>query len=90
VSGEDNAIWSPTSSTPISGEHDAVLVDALPSVQEAGSLADWITSKGKTLTTVSITHGHGDHHFGLGVILKRFPRARALASPDGLDTDWRC
>jgi glyoxylase-like metal-dependent hydrolase (beta-lactamase superfamily II) len=34
------------------------------------------------LTTVYVTHGHGDHHFGLGEILDRFPGARAVAAPE--------
>jgi glyoxylase-like metal-dependent hydrolase (beta-lactamase superfamily II) len=36
---------------------------------------------GKNLTTVYITHGHGDHWFGLGAVLDRFPNARAFALP---------
>jgi glyoxylase-like metal-dependent hydrolase (beta-lactamase superfamily II) len=28
-----------------------------------------------------IAHGHGDHRFGLGTILDRFPDARAFAVP---------
>ena len=48
---------------------------------QARSLATWIAATGKNLTTVYVTHGHGDHHFGLGVILDRFPGARAVATP---------
>ena len=36
---------------------------------------------GKNLTTVYVTHGHGDHWFGLGMILERFPDAKAVAIP---------
>jgi glyoxylase-like metal-dependent hydrolase (beta-lactamase superfamily II) len=28
-----------------------------------------------------VTHGHGDHWFGIGALLERFPGARAVASP---------
>jgi glyoxylase-like metal-dependent hydrolase (beta-lactamase superfamily II) len=78
--GANEWLWSPTSATLISGERDAVLVEALLTHQ-ARDLADWVAAHGKNLTTVYITHGHGDHWFGLGVILERFPEARALALP---------
>jgi glyoxylase-like metal-dependent hydrolase (beta-lactamase superfamily II) len=73
--------WNPTSATLISGEHDAVLADALLTVGQARDLADWVAAYGKHLTAVYITHGHGDHWFGLSVILERFPDARACALP---------
>jgi hypothetical protein len=41
-----------------------------------------IEDGGKNLTTIYITHGHGDHWFGIGALLERFPGARAVASPD--------
>jgi glyoxylase-like metal-dependent hydrolase (beta-lactamase superfamily II) len=78
--GDQQWMWSPTSATLISGQQDAVLVDALLPHQ-AGDLADWVAASGKNLTAVYITHGHGDHWFGLSVILKRFPHARAVALP---------
>ena len=74
-------MWSPTSATLISGDQDAVLVDALLTVGQARALADWVAATGKNLTTVYITHGHGDHWFGLSLILDRFPEARAVATP---------
>jgi glyoxylase-like metal-dependent hydrolase (beta-lactamase superfamily II) len=45
-------------------------------------LADWVASKNKNLTTIYITHGHGDHWFGVGTLLKRFPNARVVATPN--------
>ena len=45
-------------------------------------MADWVASKGKNLTTIYITHGHGDHWFGVGTLLERFPNARVVATPD--------
>jgi glyoxylase-like metal-dependent hydrolase (beta-lactamase superfamily II) len=36
---------------------------------------------GKNLTTIYSTHGHGDHFFGNGILLERFPGARAVATP---------
>ena len=41
----------------------------------------WVAASGKNLTTIYITHGHGDHWFGIGP-LERFPNARAVATPD--------
>ena len=64
-------------STLIYGIRDAVLVDAFMTVKQANALADWVASKGKNLTTIYITHGHGDHWFGVGTLLERFPNARA-------------
>lgn len=74
-------MWSPITATLIAGERDAVLVDALMTAEQAGRLADWVAASGKNLTTVFVTHGHGDHWFGLGTLLERFPRARAVATP---------
>src|SRR5580692_6138619 len=72
--------WSPISSTLISGHRDAVLVDPQMTTTQARVLAGWIAATGKNLTTVYVTHGHGDHHFGLSVILDHFPDARAVAA----------
>jgi glyoxylase-like metal-dependent hydrolase (beta-lactamase superfamily II) len=79
--GARQRLWSPISATLISGDRDAVLVDALMTVSQARDLADWVGAHGKNLTSVYITHGHGDHWFGLSVILDRFPQARAFAVP---------
>ena len=79
--GEKERSWSPISATLISGERDAVLVDALLTVGQANDLAEWVAAHRKNLTAVYITHGHGDHWFGLGAVLDRFPNARAFAVP---------
>ena len=39
----------------------------------------------RNLQTIYITHGHFDHFYGLSVLLGRFPRARAIATPKSLD-----
>jgi hypothetical protein len=39
-------------------------------------------ASGKNLTTIYVTHGHGDHFFGIGALLDRFPNARAVATPE--------
>jgi glyoxylase-like metal-dependent hydrolase (beta-lactamase superfamily II) len=73
--------WDPMTSTLIYGEYDAVLVDTLATVAEAEALADWVGLHHRNLTTIYVTHGHFDHFFGLSVLLKRFPGARAIATP---------
>ncbi len=83
--GENARFWSPISTTLILGERDAVLVDALLTVGQARNLAEWITTRGKNLAAVYITHGHGDHWFGLGTVLDRFPDARAFALPSVIE-----
>jgi len=79
--GIEQRLWSPISATLISGQRDAVLVDALMTVEQAHGLVEWVEAHGKNLTTIYLTHGHGDHFFGLGALLERFPTARALATP---------
>jgi glyoxylase-like metal-dependent hydrolase (beta-lactamase superfamily II) len=69
-------------STLIYGTRDAVLVDAYMTVKQANALADWVASKSKNLTTIYITHGHGDHWFAVGTLLERFPSARVVATPN--------
>lgn len=76
----DARAWDPTTSTLIFGARDAVLVDPLMTVPEATALADWVELHDRNLTTIYITHGHGDHYLGLPVVLDRFPDARAAAT----------
>jgi len=72
--------WPATSVSLISGERDAVLIDAVLTPEDAGRLAEWIRASGKNLTTIYITHGHGDHFFGLNMLLAAFPDARAVTA----------
>ena len=80
--GKEQWMWVPTSATLIYGKRDAVLVDALLTVEQAHALVDWVTASGKNLTTVYVTHGHGDHFFGIAALQERFPNARAVATAD--------
>src|SRR5260221_4850038 len=80
--GTKQQMWSPISSTLIYGKRDAVLVDAFITIEQADALVGWVAASGKNLTTIYVTHGHGDHFFGIGALLDRFPNARAVATPD--------
>src|ERR1700686_4300109 len=76
--------WSPISSTLISGERDAVLVDTFITMEQNRALAEWVVASGKNLTTIYATHGHGDHFFGVNTIQHRFPNARFIASREAI------
>jgi glyoxylase-like metal-dependent hydrolase (beta-lactamase superfamily II) len=80
--GQEQWMWVPAAATLIYGRRDAVLVDAFLTVEQARALVDWVAASGKNLTTIYITHGHGDHFFGTGALLNRFPNARVVATPD--------
>ena len=80
--GVTEAYFQAMASTLIYGMRDAVLVDAFMTVKQANALTDWLAAKGKNLTNIYITHGHGDHWFGIGTLLERFPNARAVATPN--------
>jgi glyoxylase-like metal-dependent hydrolase (beta-lactamase superfamily II) len=80
--GHDDLKWVPTSSTLIYGEKDAVLVDTQLTIQAANDLTDWVVASGKSLVAIYITHAHGDHHFGTATLLRKFPDAKILATPE--------
>jgi len=71
----------PVSSVLVSGEKDAVLVDAQFGVSQADKVVETIRRGGKTLTTVYISHGDPDYYFGLEKIKAAFPAARIVATP---------
>src|ERR1700724_2225288 len=83
--GEKQRPWPPISSTLISGERDAVLVDTPITVEQARALTNWVAARGKNLTTIYATHGHGDHFFGASTVLERFPGARFVARPEVIE-----
>jgi len=82
--GVRETFFQAMASTLIYGPRNAVLVDAFMTVKQATSLADWVASKNRNLTTIYITHGHGDHWFGIDTLLERFPHAKAVALPDAV------
>jgi glyoxylase-like metal-dependent hydrolase (beta-lactamase superfamily II) len=74
------ATWPASTSTLISSDRDAVLVDALVTTSEGERLASWVRNSGKRLRAIFVTHGHGDHFFGAGPVLAAFPYARLIAA----------
>jgi glyoxylase-like metal-dependent hydrolase (beta-lactamase superfamily II) len=80
--GKEELMWVANSSTLIYGERDAVLVDTFLTTEQSQTLLDWVVKSGKNLTAIYLTHGHGDHFFGLAQILERFPHAKAVATPE--------
>jgi glyoxylase-like metal-dependent hydrolase (beta-lactamase superfamily II) len=58
----------------------AVLVDTFLSEQQSRELVDWVVETGKTLTTIYVTHAHGDHFVGLKLLLDKFPNAKGIAT----------
>jgi glyoxylase-like metal-dependent hydrolase (beta-lactamase superfamily II) len=72
--------WNPLSTTLISGEESAVLVDPPFTLQQIDAVAEWIRQSGKTLTHIYATHGHGDHWFGGPELIRRFPTAKLYAT----------
>jgi glyoxylase-like metal-dependent hydrolase (beta-lactamase superfamily II) len=78
--GKEDLAWVTNTVTLLYGERDAVLVDTFLSVQHSKELIDWIAESGKNLTTIYITHAHGDHFLGLKLLLDHFPDARAFST----------
>ena len=78
--GKEDLAWVTNTVTLIYGQRDAILVDTFLSVQHSKELVNWVVESGKNLTTIYVTHAHGDHFFGLDLLLERFPNLRALAT----------
>jgi len=97
----DELKWVANSATLIYGEHDAVLIDCFLTIDQSKQLIDLINASGKNLTYIYITHPHGDHFFGLKLMLDHFPGAKAITAassvadmlahiaPEAVSTFWR-
>jgi glyoxylase-like metal-dependent hydrolase (beta-lactamase superfamily II) len=72
---------SPITSTLLFGAEDALLVDPPFTRTQTELLGDWIAKSGKRLKYIYVTHGHGDHWFGAGQLLQRFPGVTVYALP---------
>jgi glyoxylase-like metal-dependent hydrolase (beta-lactamase superfamily II) len=80
IGGDPNRTFSPATSTVVTGDSEAVLIDAQYTESEVSALGDLIEQTGKRLASIFITHGHYDHYYGLGQLVTRFPDARPVAT----------
>jgi glyoxylase-like metal-dependent hydrolase (beta-lactamase superfamily II) len=83
--GNDGLTFSPTTSTLIYGEREAILIDAQFIKNDINDLGNVIEKLDKTLTTIFITHGHADHYYGIDLLAERFPGVRVVATPKVVD-----
>jgi glyoxylase-like metal-dependent hydrolase (beta-lactamase superfamily II) len=80
VPNGDKRMFSPLTTTLIAGDHDAILVDPPLTSDQAAVVGDWIDDSGRVLRAIYVTHGHGDHWFGSGPLIDRFPGTVVYAS----------
>lgn len=75
----------PVSSEIITGDKEAVLIDAQFQRNDAEKLVEMIKATGKKLTTVYISQSDPDYYFGLDVIHAAFPDAKIVATQATID-----
>lgn len=71
--------------TLVTGEREALLVDAAFTRADGHRLVAEILDSGKTLTTVFVSHADPDFYFGAEVIADAFPDAAFVATPIVID-----
>jgi len=69
----------------VTGESEALLVDAGFTRADGHRLVAAVLDSGKTLTTVFVSHADPDFYFGLEVIADAFPQAKLVATPIVID-----
>ena len=75
----------PVTSVLVSGDKDAILVDAQFGKTQAEQLVQKIRASGKRLTTIYISHGDPDYYFGLDTLAAAFPQANIVAPQPVVD-----
>ena len=71
--------------TLVTGERDALLVDAAFTRADGHRLAAAVLDSGKNLTTVVVSHGDPDFYFGVEVLADAFPEAVFVATPHTIE-----
>ena len=80
VPNGDVRTWSPMTSTLILGATEAVLVDPQFTVDQAHQVVEWVKAAGRSLSSIYVTHWHGDHWLAAPIVLAAFPGATLLAT----------
>jgi glyoxylase-like metal-dependent hydrolase (beta-lactamase superfamily II) len=78
------ATWPPSTSTLISDDGGALLIDCLVTEHEARELAVWVASHDREPGHVYVTHPHGDHFLGLPEIVAAFPEVTPVALAESI------
>jgi glyoxylase-like metal-dependent hydrolase (beta-lactamase superfamily II) len=76
---------SPATSTLITGERDAVLVDPPLTRDQTRQVVDRVVAAGRNLAYIYVTHGHGDHWFGTSELVRCFPEVVVHATPGTIE-----
>ncbi|QXC32139.1 MBL fold metallo-hydrolase [Aeromonas sp. FDAARGOS 1409] len=75
----------PVSSSLVTGDKEAILIDAQFDVHNGQALVDMIKKSGKKLTVVYISAGDPDFYFGLEPVMAAFPDVKVLADQHVVD-----
>ncbi|WP_338983579.1 MBL fold metallo-hydrolase [Spiroplasma endosymbiont of Othius punctulatus] len=78
--GNESLRWVASSATLIYSEDNAILIDTFTTIKQNNDLIEWIKTFNKKLTHIYITHGHGDHFYGIKQLTEAFPEAVALST----------
>ncbi len=77
----DNSLFQ-VSSEILTGQREAILIDAQFERKNAEELVRRLKASGKRLTLVYISHSDPDFYFGLDVIKQAFPDVKIVATPE--------